>query len=535
MRNECKRHLVETQDTIDTAEEIIRNRKAIRKELVKQKETLTQKCRNLDEENSRKPKTETTIEAVEQELRTLQMDEKERFQELTDKIQKQDTEIRFNSEVLRTHGYSDETVFDGVSYTDVDVDTLERQADGLRMDCDDLESDVSNLRDREHDAEMVYNQQKGRLNGRDPLPYMEIHGDYMARMDRCEKERSRILDRRYQVRDRIALYSDVAHKLESFGDRGAVEPSYLESVTLPLNLAEDTKNKLDEYRKAQNTFNDSKRKLENKYRDMNRLVEQDDALKCKFPPEPAYLTTDETLTRELLDRFMREFNANVEAVSRLKVLLENSLAALDQRKATIYANVTEYAGSIYSGLRRMFESSYMVIGSRKKRLLECDAFKEEYKPEHSEAYMTAYLDEVVSRMVEMYKSGKDDKDIHAALVKAMAPAQIMRKYINQQRLYFRVFKFEANDKNSRYVDWETSVSGGESNVAAFIVALAKLKYLTMDAEKEAHGITNWSVLWLDNPFAKSTAAHLLKPIYEMAALHNIQLVVLSGIKNSGQA
>ncbi|MEC9488861.1 MAG: hypothetical protein UMV23_05210, partial [Halanaerobium sp.] len=90
----------------------------------------------------------------------------------------------------------------------------------------------------------------------------------------------------------------------------------------------------------------------------------------------------------------------------------------------------------------------------------------------------------------------------------------------------------ARPEDHYYADWEAVIqgkgdapegSGGQSlSINAFMMMML-LNYKKQRLDRSSP----WTVLFLDNPFGKASAVHVLDPIFEIANKLNFQLVALA--------
>lgn len=72
-------------------------------------------------------------------------------------------------------------------------------------------------------------------------------------------------------------------------------------------------------------------------------------------------------------------------------------------------------------------------------------------------------------------------------------------------------------------------SGGEGFLSAFVILSSLLYYMRKDETDLFADRNEGKVLLMDNPFAQTNAAHLLKPLMEVAKKTNTQLICLTGL------
>ena len=75
-------------------------------------------------------------------------------------------------------------------------------------------------------------------------------------------------------------------------------------------------------------------------------------------------------------------------------------------------------------------------------------------------------------------------------------------------------------------------SGGEGFLTAFVLLSSLLYYMRRDETDIFADRNEGKVLVMDNPFAQTNAAHLLKPLMDMADKMNTQLICFSGLGGS---
>lgn len=93
----------------------------------------------------------------------------------------------------------------------------------------------------------------------------------------------------------------------------------------------------------------------------------------------------------------------------------------------------------------------------------------------------------------------------------------------------RLYKIEAQREYP--ITWAEVAknSGGEGFLSAFVILSSLLYYMRKDETDLFADRNEGKVLLMDNPFAQTNAAHLLKPLMEVAKKTNTQLICLTGL------
>ena len=96
----------------------------------------------------------------------------------------------------------------------------------------------------------------------------------------------------------------------------------------------------------------------------------------------------------------------------------------------------------------------------------------------------------------------------------------------------KLYKIEAQREYP--ITWAQAAknSGGEGFLTAFVLLSSLLYYMRRDETDIFADRNEGKVLVMDNPFAQTNAAHLLKPLMDMADKMNTQLICFSGLGGS---
>lgn len=96
-------------------------------------------------------------------------------------------------------------------------------------------------------------------------------------------------------------------------------------------------------------------------------------------------------------------------------------------------------------------------------------------------------------------------------------------------IQIRLYKIE--EQREYPITWAEVArnSGGEGFLSAFVILSSLLYYMRRDDTDIFADRNEGKVLLMDNPFAQTNAAHLLKPLMDMAEKTNTQLICLTGL------
>ena len=107
--------------------------------------------------------------------------------------------------------------------------------------------------------------------------------------------------------------------------------------------------------------------------------------------------------------------------------------------------------------------------------------------------------------------------------------QLYDQIVGTANVEIKLYKIE--EQREYQITWEqvSKNSGGEGFLSAFVILTSLLSFMRRDETDIFSSFEEGKVLLMDNPFAQTNAAHLLKPLIELAKKNNTQLICLSGL------
>ena len=109
----------------------------------------------------------------------------------------------------------------------------------------------------------------------------------------------------------------------------------------------------------------------------------------------------------------------------------------------------------------------------------------------------------------------------------MTTKQLYDQIVGTSNVEIKLYKIE--EQREYQITWEQVAknSGGEGFLSAFVILTSLLSFMRRDETDIFSSFEEGKVLLMDNPFAQTNAAHLLKPLIELAKKNNTQLICLS--------
>lgn len=214
----------------------------------------------------------------------------------------------------------------------------------------------------------------------------------------------------------------------------------------------------------------------------------------------------------------------IESFERIQEKLQADLEHVASEKEYLIQTMLSYVHRVHDNLGKIDKNSTIKLHDTSVKMLRL------ILPEWSEDEMRLKLEDYVE---EVRRSGM------ACLTRNETMDEVVANAITTNRLYdavvgnakVGVHLYKIEGERQRQISWAEVAknSGGEGFLSAFVVLSSLLYYMRWDDTDLFAEKNEGKVLIMDNPFAQTTSAHLLKPLMEIAKKTNTQLICLSGI------
>lgn len=293
---------------------------------------------------------------------------------------------------------------------------------------------------------------------------------------------------------------------------------------LSFNLEiQDIKNYIAELKRD---YKNSKDDEYNKHSNLN--LEIDNVLMIdEFKDDDFFRKSLEILKRISLNP--RDVISNLnQTLEAHRVTLEKLSADIDiitKEKEKVVDLLYDYILEVHINIGKIDQNSTVNINSVPRKMLNIQTTNWD---ENKEMYRlkTKNLLEVLTESC-LNKLDKNE-NIEETISSSITTKNLYNEVVSIGSVDVKLYKIEEN--RQRIISWEQvcTNSGGEGFLSAFVVLSSLLTYMRND---EIYKLSQDSkVLIMDNPFAQTSAEHLLKPLMEIAKKSNTQLICLSGLK-----
>ena len=224
--------------------------------------------------------------------------------------------------------------------------------------------------------------------------------------------------------------------------------------------------------------------------------------------------------------YLSQLSATQEAYRIMLDKLAADIALLEREKQSILESFLDYLQDVYRQLREIDRNATIQVRDRALKMLRIsqppwDTYEELYTTR-----MHQYLDEITEQCMHLLDQNQNVEDLLSARITTI---MLYDAVIGVQNIEIRLYKIEAQQEYQ--ISWSDVAqnSGGEGFLSAFIVLSSLLSFMRRDESDVFLEREEGKVLLMDNPFAQTNAAHLLKPMMDMARRTNTQLICLSGL------
>lgn len=224
--------------------------------------------------------------------------------------------------------------------------------------------------------------------------------------------------------------------------------------------------------------------------------------------------------------FMKQIGIITDSYGSMMEKLEVDISMIAKEKKRILELLTDYVKEIHENLGKIDRNSTIQIRNRAVKMLKIRLPEWD---ENQEAYalrVQDLLEEITRRGLELLEQNENLEEMTGIYINT---SNLYDTVVGNGNIAIQLYKIE--EQKEYPISWSDVAknSGGEGFLSAFIVLSSLLYYMRKDDADIFADRNEGKVLVMDNPFAQTNAAHLLKPLMDMAKKTNTQLICLSGL------
>lgn len=255
---------------------------------------------------------------------------------------------------------------------------------------------------------------------------------------------------------------------------------------------------------------------------LNRMVRMD-KFQDEFYRKPLEAMLE--LTGEA-EHVLRQLSTTLQSYDSLMEKLEVDISLIEKEKEKIAELLEDYIHEVHQNLDRIDGNSTITIRERSVKMLKIQL------PEWEENESLYHI-RIQDMIEETTRKGllilEKNENIQEYLGTRMTTRSLYDTVIGIGNVQIKLYKIE--EQREYPITWAQVAknSGGEGFLSAFVILSSLLYYMRKDEADIFADRNEGKVLLMDNPFAQTNAAHLLKPLMDMAKKTNTQLICLTGL------
>ncbi|MGN0158619.1 MAG: hypothetical protein ACI39W_05700 [Brotaphodocola sp.] len=240
----------------------------------------------------------------------------------------------------------------------------------------------------------------------------------------------------------------------------------------------------------------------------------------KKPLESMLELTDEA------DQVLKQLDTTLQSYDSLMEKLEVDISLVEKEKEKIVELLEEYVREVHQNLGMIDRSSTITIREKPIKMLKIQLPEWEENENIYHIRLEDMIDEVTLKGVEIFQKNGNAQEYFGTKI---TTKNLYDMVIGIGNVQIRLYKIE--EQREYPITWADVAknSGGEGFLSAFVILSSLLYYMRKDETDIFADRNEGKVLVMDNPFAQTNAAHLLKPLMEMAKKTNTQLICLTGL------
>ncbi|MFW6274013.1 MAG: hypothetical protein ACOC17_03800, partial [Halanaerobium sp.] len=338
--------------------------------------------------------------------------------------------------------------------------------------------------------------------------------------------------------EKLQTYNNLTNKLEYYqleAAKGELNAGVKEELKdSPAAVIESWEN---DYRSIENKLQALREKTEDNFyhfkNDVKDVVEN--------------ITLKNSINEKLLHNFRAsDYQYNYEMLNSFKEYINNELNTIDRNKTEAEEARQQWAERSAIHVMRLITSMKEMISNMVYHNQRGHAFplvrlrRDDLLPDDEEEVITE-LKEYFLELINKFNQEEIDVE--------QLPDYKLKEYCGDAALFSRALRgrypvlqvYKMTEKNEFlharpqdyfYSDWESVIqgkgNGPEGSGGQSLSINAFMMMMLLNYKKQRFDKSNpWTVLFLDNPFGKASAAHVLDPIFRIADKLNFQLIAFA--------
>jgi len=421
----------------------------------------------------------------------------------------------------------DEEEYKNETYDSFNLETIECDISDITIELSKLNSKHSDLSVeiavRDNEISQSFKRLKEKLDETELIPRNQII---------VTEFKKRIMDKKDDLNKLKSDLNGVINKMGYYNNNLSSLAEYyelplVEVINFDESLSSFGREALDKFRGIM--LRDYRQINENINKLVNELsVALDKLLRSKSFQDDFFnrpLNTLLTLKNDPVE-FIEQLSITLKAYDDLMAKLEVDIALVDKEKERVIEILLEYISDIHRNLDKIDKNSTIKIREKPIKMLRVDL--PDWETEENQ-YRNKLKDMVESLTQSGIKRLEENENIEEIISPMITTKNLYNTVVGINNISIKLYKIEA--ERQRQIDWSevSKNSGGEGFLSAFVILSSLLSFMRRDETDVFAELEESKVLIMDNPFAQTNAAHLLKPLMDVAKKSSTQLICFTGL------
>lgn len=221
-----------------------------------------------------------------------------------------------------------------------------------------------------------------------------------------------------------------------------------------------------------------------------------------------------------------QLSTTLKSYDSLMEKLEVDISLVEREKKKIVELMEDYIREVHQNMGKIDYNSTITIRERPVKMLKIQLPEWEENENLYQMRFQDFIDEITRKGIGFFEKNKNAQEYFGTQI---TTRNLYDMVIGVGNIQIRLYKIE--EQREYPITWAEVArnSGGEGFLSAFVILSSLLYYMRKDDTDIFADRNEGKVLLMDNPFAQTNAAHLLKPLMDMANKTNTQLICLTGL------
>lgn len=224
--------------------------------------------------------------------------------------------------------------------------------------------------------------------------------------------------------------------------------------------------------------------------------------------------------------FKKQLNVITYSYEMIIKKLLADIELIDKEEGKILDSLLEYINDVHENIEKIDDNSSINIGTKRLKMLNIAVSDWEENKELYKVRLKEYVEKIREQSLKALEQNENIEDIISNNININ---KLYDEVVGIGTVNIKLYKIE--EDKQRQISWDevSKNSGGEGFLSAFVILSSLLSYMRKDESDIFTRKESGKVLIMDNPFAQTSSAHLLKPLIDIAKKSNTQLICLTGL------